>query len=186
MFTDDAVLVLANGTVTVGSTKHHITTSLDQRLLDGPVAYSAGGHDGVVPAGGAITLSSADWVHHGSVAYAFPLTLETHGSVGNHTRDHVGGRDRNHDITSRHDSTRRHVRSATSGGSQCADCIEGISVDEQGSSVPEPVTVSLSAHAQRGSWFDITQGDNTTVVKDVFTAFIDHGLLSNGASLTHA
>jgi hypothetical protein len=124
----DVVVVLGVGNVTSASSVYPVTTSLDQRLLDGVVSYSVGGDVADLPFGARETVNGLQWVHHGTIAYAMLPD-----------------------------------RAATS-------------IDD----------VVLSAVAQNGSWFDITQGDQALIKHDVFTAFINHGVLGIGGRVSHA
>lgn len=117
------VVVLGMGNISSPSV-YPVATSLDQRLLDGEVTYSASGRTRSIPANSNVSISEVEWLHHGTVAYAF-----FHGS--------------------------------------------------------EP-QVAVSTLNHTGSWFDITQGDQTPVSHSVFSAYLDHGILPRSAALSNA
>jgi len=47
------------------------------------------------------------------------------------------------------------------------------------------VRMVMSTLRQAGSWFDITQGDQSPVEHDVFSAYVDHGVVPRGGRIVH-
>eukprot|EP00038_Savillea_parva_P002823 m.118064 g.118064 ORF g.118064 m.118064 type:complete len:323 (-) comp10963_c1_seq2:125-1093(-) len=77
----------------------------------------------------------------------------------------------------------RRRRRGSSGSRRCRRRASTSTSTSRSSTIP-PVRVSTVV--QNGSWFDITQGDQTLIQHQVFSAYMDHGIYSRYGALTHA
>lgn len=90
-FFDDSYVCLGSGITFAGDLE--VATTLDQRLLDGPVTVSQKGSQQVL-APGEHVLNDVEWLHHDGVAYVFPepagVSMNNIAQTGSWKRIHSG------------------------------------------------------------------------------------------------